>query len=60
MTSIELKKMQLELMQVQVARMALELRSEEMLAEVERLKNHIEIQQLKELELQEKLSTNAK
>lgn len=49
--SLELKKKQLELRRVESARMELELKIEEKLDEIERLKKHIETQ----IEAEEKL-----
>lgn len=55
MKPLELKKIKVELIQVQAARMGLELKIEERLDEIERLKEHIAISQAKELELEEKI-----
>jgi hypothetical protein len=53
--SLEKKKMQVELMRVQAGKAELELKIEERLDEIERLKEHIKIQEKKESELQDKL-----
>jgi len=50
-----MKKLRVELIQVQAARASLELRVEERLEEIERLQEHIEIQKKKELELSQKI-----
>lgn len=51
MNGLELKKKQLELARVQIARQELEFKIEERLDEIERLKTHIEIQNKREQEL---------
>lgn len=51
MKSLDLKKLKVELLQVQAGRASLELRIEEMLEEIERLKGHIAISESKESEL---------
>jgi len=53
--SLELKKIQVELMRVQTAKMELEYKIEEKLDEVRRMQEHITIQEAKELELKEKI-----
>lgn len=53
--SLELKKLQVELMRVQTARMELEYKIEERLEEIERMKTHIKIQEDREVELNNKL-----
>lgn len=55
MLPLEKRKMHLELVRVQAARMDLEIRIEEMREEIKKLENHISIQQNKETELTEKL-----
>lgn len=55
MTSLEKKKTQVELMRVQASKAELELRVEERLEEIERIKEHIKISEAKEIELKEKL-----
>lgn len=55
MTKLDMKKLRVELIQVQAARASLELRVEERLEEIERLQEHIEIQKKKELELSQKI-----
>lgn len=55
MKPLELKRLKVELIQVQAGRAGLELRVEEKLDEVERLKEHIAISEAKEQELQEKI-----
>lgn len=54
--SLEKKKKELELMRVSLARQELELKIEERLDEIKRLKEHIEIQLKKESELKEELN----
>jgi hypothetical protein len=56
MSELDKKKMNLQLRQVENARMELEIRIEELLSEVERVKKHIEIQSVKEEELKAKLA----
>lgn len=53
--SIEQKRKKLELSRVKLARQELELKIEERLDEVERLKQHIEIQLTKEKELEQEI-----
>ena len=53
--SLEQKKLQVELMRVQTARLELEYKIEEKLDEIRRMKEHIEIQVNKESELEEKI-----
>lgn len=55
MTSLELKKMKVELMRVSASRAELELRVDERLDEIERIKEHIKISQAKEIELADKI-----
>lgn len=55
MTPLELKRVKLEVIQVAAARAEQEFRIEERMEEIERLKNHIKIQQAKEAELQKKI-----
>lgn len=59
MSELDKKKMALQLRQVENARWELEIRIEEMLAEVERVKKHIEIQSAKEEELKAKLAEHS-
>lgn len=56
MTSLELKRMKLQLVQVAAARNQLEFNIEERLDEVERIKANIKIQQDKEAELSAKIA----
>jgi len=51
MSPLELKKKQVELQRVKVAKMELELKVEEKEDEINRLKEHIKIQEQKEQEL---------
>lgn len=53
--SLEKKKVELELMRVKTARMELEMRIEERKEEIERMAEHIVIQEKREEELQAKL-----
>ncbi len=55
-SKLELKKYQVELMRVQASKAELELKIEERLDEIERLKEHIKISENKEKELMEKLN----
>lgn len=57
MSPLDLKKMQVELLQVQASKAALELRVEERLEEIERIKEHIAISAAKEVELKDKLKS---
>lgn len=56
MSSLELKKTQVELMRVQTARMELEYKIEERLEDIKRMEDHIKIQEEKEKELSAKLA----
>lgn len=56
MKAIDLKRAKVELLQVQAAKASLELRVEEKLEEIERLKEHIAISEAKELELSQKIN----
>jgi hypothetical protein len=55
MTSLEIKKIKVELLQVQAAKASLELRIEERLEEIQRIQDNIKISEAKESELIEKL-----
>jgi len=55
MTALEKKRLQAELLRITSAKFELELRIEERLEEIEKLKEHIKIQEDKEKEIQEKL-----
>jgi hypothetical protein len=55
LTSLELKKTKVELLKVSAAKAELELRVEERLEEIERIKDNIKIQEKKEVELQSKI-----
>ena len=50
--SLELKKKQLELARVQIARQELEFKIDERLEDIERLKGHVEVQKQAEEKLQ--------
>jgi len=56
MTSLELKRMKLELVKVAAARAELEFRIDERMDEINRIKDHIKVQLDKEAELQGKLA----
>lgn len=56
MNHIDKKKLELELIRVQAARMDMEIRIEEMKEEMLRLDGHIAVQVAKEIELKAKLS----
>jgi hypothetical protein len=58
MTPIELKKLKVELMRVQAARAELELRIDERMEEIQRVKENIEIQLKKEAELESRIEEN--
>lgn len=53
--SLEKKKVEVELMRVKTARMDLELRIEERKDEIQRLEEHVAVQEAKEKELEVKL-----
>lgn len=55
--SLELKKLKVELLRVGAAKAELELRIEERLDEVERVKEHIKTQEAKEAELKQKIES---
>lgn len=56
MTHMEKRKKELELQKVKTARMELELKIDEKLEEIERMKEHIKIQIDKEQSLQQELN----
>ena len=56
MSSLELKKTQVELMRVQTARMELEYKIEERLEDIKRMEDHIKTQEEKEKELSAKIA----
>lgn len=53
--SLELKKLKVELLRVSASKAELELRIEERLDEIERIKEHIKISEAKEQELKDKI-----
>lgn len=55
MTPLEKRKKEVELAHVRAARMSLELKIDEMLAEIERLKSHVEISLKKESDIEKEL-----
>ena len=55
-TTIEIKKVQLELMRVQSARMEMELKIDERQEEIKRIQDHIKVQEIKEVELMKALA----
>ena len=55
MTALDIKKLRVEIIQVQASKAGLELRIEERLDEIERLKEHIALSDAKVLELQQKI-----
>lgn len=57
MASLDLKRKEVELLRVQVAKQELELRIEERLEEIQRLKEHIEVSSKTELKLKEEIQT---
>jgi len=60
MTDLELKKKKLELLRVTAGKQELEIRIDEIAAEIDRLKENIEIQKKKEKELSQLISENSK
>jgi hypothetical protein len=56
MLPLELKRMKLELIKVAAARHELEFRIEERLEEINRIKEHVKVQEAKEAELTEKIA----
>jgi len=59
MSPLDLKRMKLELIKVAAARHELEFRVEERLDDINRLKEHIKVQQDKEAELQAKIDAES-
>lgn len=59
MTNVELKRIKVELLKVAAARAELELRIEEYQENIKRLEDNIEIQKIKEKELQSKIDAEA-
>ena len=57
MESIDKRRLMLQLRQVESARMELEIRIDEMLAEIERIRGHIAVQEAKETELKAKIAS---
>ena len=55
MTPLELKRTKLELIKVAAARHEIEFRIEERLDEINRLQEHVKVQEAKEAELKEKI-----
>lgn len=55
-SSLEIKKLQVELLRVSAAKAELELRIEERLDEIERVKEHIKVSEAREKELRIKLN----
>lgn len=55
MTPLELKRIKLELKNVEAARLNLEFRIEESLDQIERIKENVKIQETKEVELAQKI-----
>lgn len=60
MTDLDLKRMKLELVKVAAARAELEFRIEERMDEIQRLKDNIQLQKAKELELADKIGAEEK
>lgn len=58
MSPIEMKKLKVELIRVQAARMELELRVDERLDEIQRLKENIDAQIKREIELEARITEN--
>ena len=59
MTALELKRMKLELVKVAAARHEIEFRIEERLDEIDRLKEHVKVQEAKEAELKGKIDAES-
>lgn len=57
MSKLDLKRKQLEYQRVTTAQMDLELKIEERLEEIERLKEHVEIQRLTAIKLKEEINS---
>jgi len=55
MTPLDLKKMKVELLRVSAAKAELELRIDERMDEISRIKENIRVQELKEIELKTKI-----
>jgi hypothetical protein len=56
MSPLDLKRIKLELIKVAAARHEIEFRIEERLDEINRLKEHVKVQEAKETELKEKIA----
>lgn len=56
MSPLEIKKMQVELLRIGAAKAEMELRIHERMEEIDRLNEHIKIQEAKEVELKAKLA----
>ena len=56
MGTLELKKMKAELLSVSAAKAHLEVRIEQSLEDIERIKEHVKIQEAKENELRQKIA----
>lgn len=54
--SLDIKRLKVELVRVGAAKAELELRIEERMEEIERIKEHIKISEAKEAELQQKIA----
>ena len=59
MTPIEIKKLKLEIARVTTAKLDLEIRLDERLQEIEKIKEYITVQEAKESELNEKLTAGS-
>lgn len=59
MSPLELKRMKLELVKVSAARHEIEFRIEERLDEINRLKEHVKVQEAKEAELKDKIDAES-
>ena len=59
MSPLELKRMKLELVKVAAARHEIEFRIEERLDEINRLKEHVKVQEAKEADLKEKIDAES-
>lgn len=60
MSPLDLKKLQVELLRVGAAKAEMELRIHERMEEIERLNEHVKIQEAKEAELREKIAEATK
>ncbi len=60
MSPLELKRIKLEKMKVSAAKHEILFRIDERMEEIDRLKEHVKVQEAKEVELQEKIDAESK